>query len=172
MEDFEENGNQYYVSMADIKNWRFEAEEAKTVFQFYYDANPNKRIALNDIIMARSGEGTIGKVAIIDNEDNEAVYADFTMRIRLKNYNPLFAYYYFRTDFFQYLIYTHKKGLGNNTNIFPSQLQELPIPKISLTEQDEIANAIKTATGKQRIFDKKMLEKKEEIYSIIQEAIK
>ena len=170
--DYDESGEQYYVSMADIKNWRFETEEAKTVFQTYFNSNPNKRIALNDIIMARSGEGTIGKVALIDNEDNEAVYADFTMRIRLKDYNPLFAYYYFRTDFFQYLIYTHKKGLGNNTNIFPSQLQKLPIPEISLTEQDEIANAIKTATGKQRIFDKKILEKKEEINRIIQEAIK
>jgi restriction endonuclease S subunit len=84
--------------------------------------------------MARSGEGTIGKVAIIDKEENEAVYADFTMRIRLKGYNSTFAYYYFRTDFFQYLIYTNKKGLGNNTNIFPSQLRELPIPEISLAD--------------------------------------
>ena len=172
LEDYEENGNQYYVSMADIKNWRFEAEEAKTVSQFYYDANPNKRIALNDIIMARSGEGTIGKVAIIDNEDNEAVYADFTMRIRLKDYNPLFAYYYFRTDFFQYLVYTHKKGLGNNTNIFPSQLRELPIPEISLTKQEEIVDVIKTETGKQRVFDKKIQDKQQKISFIIENAIK
>lgn len=135
--DYDENGEQYYVSMADIKNWCFETEEAKTVSQSYFDANPNKRIALNDIIMARSGEGTIGKVALIDNEETEAVYADFTMRIRFKDYNPTFAYYYFRTDFFQYLVYTHKKGLGNNTNIFPSQVRELPIPDISMTEQEE-----------------------------------
>jgi len=157
--------------MADIKNWCFEKEEAKTVLQSYFDANPNKRIALNDIIMARSGEGTIGKVAIIDNDENEAVYADFTMRIRLNHYNPIFAYYYFRTDFFQYLIYTNKKGLGNNTNIFSSQLRELPIPEISLTEQEKIVNAIKTETDKQREFDKKIQEKKEEINKIIQESI-
>jgi len=170
--DYDENGEQYYVSMADIKNWRFETEEVKTVFQSYFDENPNKRIALNDIIMARSGEGTIGKVAIIDNEENEGVYADFTMRIRLKNYNPVFAYYYFRTDFFQYLVYTHKKGLGNNTNIFPSQVRELPIPELTEKEQEKIVNAIKAETDKQREFDKKIQEKKEEINSIIQRAIK
>jgi type I restriction enzyme, S subunit len=170
--DYDENGEQYYVSMADIKNWRFETVEAKTVFQSYFDSNPNKRIAFNDIIMARSGEGTIGKVAIIDNEENEGVYADFTMRIRFKDYNPTFAYYYFRTDFFQYLVYTHKKGLGNNTNIFPSQVRELPLPEISLIEQETIVTAIKTETDKQREFDKKIHQKKNEINKLIQDAIK
>ncbi|MCX6277218.1 MAG: hypothetical protein NT004_03865 [Bacteroidetes bacterium] len=169
--DYNENGEQYYVSMADIKNWRFETEEAKTVDQSYFDANPNKRIALNDILMARSGEGTIGKVAIIDNDETDAVYADFTMRIKLKNYNPVFAYYYFRTGFFQYLINTHKKGLGNNTNIFPSQVRELPIPEISFAVQEKIVAVIKNETDKQREFDKKIHEKKEEINQIIINAI-
>jgi type I restriction enzyme, S subunit len=169
--DYDENGEQCYLSMADIKNWCFETEDAKTVSQSYFDVNPNKRIALNDIIMARSGEGTIGKVAIIDNEENEAVYADFTMRIRLKDYNPTFAYYYFRTDYFQYLVYTNKKGLGNNTNIFPSQVRELPIPEISLAEQEKIVNAIKLETDKQREFDKKIIAKKKEINRLINNAI-
>ena len=169
--DYDVNGEQYYLSMADIKNWCFETEDAKTIFQSYFDANPNKRIELNDIIMARSGEGTIGKVAIIDNEENEAVYADFTMRIRFKDYNSTFAYYYFRTDFFQYLIYTHKKGLGNNTNIFPSQVRELPLPEISVAEQDKIVNEIKAETDKQRVFDKLIEEKKQQIDKLIQNAI-
>ena len=169
--DYNEHGEQYYVSMADIKNWCFETEEAKTVLQSYFDANPNKRIALNDIIMARSGEGTIGKVAIIDNDENEAVYADFTMRIRFKDLNPTFAYYYFRTDFFQFLIYTYKKGLGNNTNIFPSQVRDLPIPEIPLADQEKIVNEIKAETDKQREFDKKIEEKKQQIDKLIQNAI-
>ncbi|OFX32819.1 MAG: hypothetical protein A2X08_06840 [Bacteroidetes bacterium GWA2_32_17] len=170
--DYDENGEQYYVSMADIKNWRFEPEEAKKVFQSYFNANPNKRIAINDIIMARSGEGTIGKVAIIDNDENEGVYADFTMRIRLKNYNPLFAYYYFRTDFFQHLIYTHKKGLGNNTNIFPSQIQEFPIPELTIKQQENIVSEIKASIDAQREIEKQIQEKQQEISKIIIDAIK
>ena len=170
--DYDESGEQYYVSMADIKNWRFETEEAKTVFQTYFNSNPNKRIALNDIIMARSGEGTIGKVAIIDNEDNEAVYADFTMRIRLKDYNPLFAYYYFRTDFFQYLVYTHKKGLGNNTNIFPSQIQEFPIPELTLKQQENIVSEIKESIDEQRKIEEKIKAKQQKISFIVENTIK
>ena len=169
--DYDENGEQFYASMADIKNWSFETEEAKTVSLSYFEANPNKRIVQNDILMARSGEGTIGKVAIIDNGENEAVYSDFMMRIRLKGYNPTFAYYYFRTDFFQYLVYTHKKGLGNNTNIFPSQLREFPVPDILLAEQTKIVASIKTEIDKQREIDKKIEAKKEAINKIIQESI-
>ncbi len=170
--EYDENGEQYYLSMADIKNWYFEAEEAKTVFQSYFNASLNKRIAVGDIIMARSGEGTIGKVAIIDSEENEAVYADFTMRIRLREYNPTFAYYYFRTDFFQYLVYTHKKGLGNNTNIFPSQIGELPIPELPLSEQEYLVDLIKVETNKQRILESKIRDKKEQINSLMINSLK
>lgn len=170
--DYNENGEQYYVSMADIKNWLFETEEARTVSQSYFDANPNKRIALNDIIMARSGEGTIGKVAIIDNEENEAVYADFTMRIRLKDYNPTFAYYYFRTNFFQYLIYTHKKGLGNNTNIFPNQIKEFPLPDISEKQQFEIVTQIQTSINEQRKIESLIKNKQRGISGLIEKAIR
>lgn len=170
--DFDENGEYYYVSMADIKNWHFESEEAKTITKKFYDDNPNKRIALGDIIIARSGEGTIGKVALIEDEEKEGIYADFTMRIRLKDYNNLFAYYYFRTDYFQHLIYTHKKGLGNNTNIFPSQIKEFPIPDISIKEQDKIAQEIKSEIDAQRKIDKQIEEKQKEISRIIEEAIR
>ena len=66
--------------------------------------------------------------------------------------------------------YTHKKGLGNNTNIFPSQVREFPLPEISLAEQDKVVTAIKMETDKQRVFVKKIKLKKEEINTIIQDA--
>jgi type I restriction enzyme S subunit len=93
--------------------------------------------------MARSGEGTIGKVAEI-MEDYNDIFADFTMRIRLKNYNTTFAYFYFRTTYFQYLVEVNKKGLGNNTNIFPNIIQEFPIPDIDIDEQENILSGCST----------------------------
>lgn len=127
---------------------------------------------MNDIIMARSGEGTIGKVAIIQDEEIEGLFADFTMRIRLRNYNPLLAYYYFRSDFFQYYIYTHKKGLGNNTNIFPSQVWEFPIPDFSEKKQKSIVEKIKSELDKQKEIEREIDEKQKEISRIIEAAIK
>lgn len=170
--DYDENGDYFYISMANIKNWQFESEDSKLVSKEYSDQNKNKTVSKNDILIARSGEGTIGKVALIDNEDLQGIFADFTMRIRLQNYNPLFAYYYFRTEYFQYLVEINKKGLGNNTNIFPSQIQEFPMIDISLKEQQKIVDEIKAELDKQEEIKSKIESERNKIDDIIEKAIK
>ena len=41
------------------------------------------------------------------------------------------------------MIESNKKGLGNNTNIFPSQIREFPLPDISISEQEKIVSKLK-----------------------------
>ena len=169
--NYDENGDYYYISMANIKNWQFESEDSKLVSKEYSDKNKNKTVAKDDILIARSGEGTIGKVALIEDENLQGIFADFTMRIRLQNYNPLFAYYYFRTEYFQYLVEINKKGLGNNTNIFPSQIQEFPMIDISSKSQQKIVDEIKTELDKQKEMKKKIEIQRNKIDEIIGKAI-
>lgn len=169
--NYDDNGEYFYVSMANIKNWKFESEDTRLVSKEYSDKNKNKIVAKDDILIARSGEGTIGKVALIDDEDLQGVFADFTMRVRLQNYNPLFAYYYFRTEYFQYLIEVNKKGLGNNTNIFPSQIQEFPMIDISLKDQQKIVDEIKTELDSQKEMNQKIEAERSKIDEIIGKAI-
>jgi restriction endonuclease S subunit len=169
---YDEYGEHYYIAMSNIKNYRFDTQDCKKVGIKYFTDNKNKSIQLNDILLARSGEGTIGKVAIIEDKEVEGIFADFTMRIRLTNYNQLFAYYYFRSDFFQYLVYTHKKGLGNNTNIFPSQLQEFPLLNFTLKKQQKIVNNIKTKIDIQKDIENQIKQKQDSISFIIEECIK
>jgi type I restriction enzyme S subunit len=121
--------------------------------------------------MARSGEGTIGKVALIKDGDLKGIFADFTMRIRLENYDPQFAYYYFRTEFFQYLVEINKKGLGNNTNIFPGQIQEFPIIDISINEQKKIVSEINRELDEQEKFEKQIISERSKIDHIINEIL-
>ncbi len=170
--DYDENGEYFYIAMSNIKNWAFEENGCKKVKKEYWTKNLNKTVQKNDIILARSGEGTIGKVALIEDKDIKAIFADFTQRIRLKNYNHRLAYYYFRSDLFQYLVYTHKKGLGNNTNIFPSQIREFPIPDWSEEKQTEIVEKIKSRIDAQKNIDKQIEEKQNKISELIENAIK
>lgn len=170
--DYEEEGEFYYIAMSNIKNWAFDPEDCKKVSESYSSANLNKTVKKGDILLARSGEGTIGKVALIDDEDIQAIFADFTQRIRLKNYNLRLAYYYFQSDLFQYLVYTHKKGLGNNTNIFPSQIQEFPIPDWTEEKQAEIVEKIRDQIDAQNSIDKEIEKNMAEIKLIIEAAIK
>lgn len=168
--NYSDDGEYQYISMATIKNWKFDSESANYVSKQYSDSKAAKTVRKNDIILARSGEGTIGKVALIDDSVN-GVFADFTMRIRLKDYNPEFAYYYFRTSYFQYLIEIYKKGLGNNTNIFPIVIQEFPLIDISLDEQQRIVNEIHAEIAKQEEIKSKIADLRNQIDSIIEEAI-
>lgn len=168
----DENGEYYYLSMASIKNWKFEKENANLVSDAFAQKNKNKVVQIGDIILARSGEGTIGKVACIDDDELKGVFADFTMRIRLHGYNSLFAYYYFRTEYFQYLVEINKKGLGNNTNIFPSQIQEFPFLEISLDEQQRIVDEIKIELDAQERIKSEIEDARNKIDEIIENAIK
>lgn len=170
--DYDEDGEYFYIAMSNIKTWAFDPEDCKKVSESYAASNLNKTVKKGDILLARSGEGTIGKVALIEDEDINGIFADFTQRIRLTGFDPLCAYYYMRSDFFQYLVYTHKKGLGNNTNIFPSQIKEFPIPDWNETKQTEIVEKIKTQLDEQKEIDRQIEEKQQAINKIIEDAIK
>lgn len=169
---YDEDGKYYYIAMSNIKTWAFETEDCKRVSDEYASSNLNKTVQQNDILLARSGEGTIGKVALIEDEGIKGIFADFTQRIRLTGFDALCAYYYFRSDFFQYLVCTHKKGLGNNTNIFPSQIKEFPMPDWDETRQAEIVKEIKIQLDAQKAIDRQIGENQQAINKIIEDAIK
>lgn len=168
---YDEDGEFYYIAMSNIKTWAFDKEECKTVNKYYAENNQNKTVQKNDILLARSGEGTIGKVALIDDDEINGVFCDFTQRIRLKGFYPVCAYYYFRSDFFQYLVYINKKGLGNNTNIFPNQIKEFPMPDWNEQKQLEIVHKIQSELDKQTAIDKQIEIKQQQINSIIEQTI-
>lgn len=170
--DYDEDGECFYIAMSNIKTWAFDPEDCKKVSESYAASNLNKTVKKGDILLARSGEGTIGKVALIEDEDINGIFADFTQRIRLTGFDPLCAYYYMRSNFFQYLVYTHKKGLGNNTNIFPSQIKEFPMPDWDATKQAEIVEKIKTQLDQQKEIDRQIEEKQQAINKIMEDAIK
>lgn len=167
--DFDEDGDCFYISMATVKNFYFEKEDSQTVSEVYAKNNLEKSVQKNDIIMTRSGVA-IGKFALIEDDVN-GIFADFTMRIRLSGFQPLLAYYYFRSEFFQHLITSHKKGLQNQ-NIFPSQIKEFPMPDWDEAKQAQIVEAIKTQLDAQKLIDKQIEAKQQAISKMIEDAIK
>lgn len=169
--DYDEDGNYRYISMATIKSWKFDFDSANIVSDVYSESKSAKTVKKDDIILARSGEGTIGKVALIEDEDLKGIFADFTMRIRLKDYNPEFAYYYFRTTYFQYLIEIYKKGLGNNTNIFPIVVREFPLIDIPVYEQERIVAEIHAEINKQEKLKAGISDIQQQIDQIVEDCI-
>ncbi|MBQ5153293.1 restriction endonuclease subunit S domain-containing protein [Macrococcoides caseolyticum] len=158
-----------YISMKSIGSWYLDKENMDFVTVSYENNNSYKKpsghkdlcstkVEKNDILMIRSGEGAIGKVALVDEEVN-AIFSDFVIRIQLENYNPKFAYYLFRTKIYQKLIEIYKKGLGNNTNIFPNVIKDFPLISENISEQNRIVNEIssKIQENKQCIHQMRVL---------------
>ena len=54
------------------------------------------------------------------------------------------------------MIEINKKGLGNNTNIFPNQLMEFPIIDISVEKQKKIVKEIEEKLKDQKILNEKL----------------
>ena len=89
--DYDKDGEYFYIAMSNIKTWAFDKEDCKKVSDKYSASNLNKTVQKGDILLARSGEGTIGKVALIEDEEVNGIFADFTQRIRLKDFDPTCA---------------------------------------------------------------------------------
>ena len=166
--EFDEECDCFYISMATVKSYAFNSEDAQTVSKKWENENISKKVCKNDII-TRSG-AAIGKFALLDEEIN-GIYADFTMRIQLKDFNPQLAYYYFRSIFIQTIVHSQKKGLQNK-NIFPNQVQEFPMPDWSLEKQSKIATLIKEQIDAQKIIDEQILKKQHQILQIVENAVR
>jgi len=59
------------------------------------------------------------------------------------------------SQFYQTLIYGEKKGLGNNTNIFPNQIHEFPIIDLLPSEQDVMVRDLDELVAK---YDREIAE--------------
>jgi restriction endonuclease S subunit len=170
--DYDENGEGIYISMSSIKHWKVDTEGSRKVSDEYFDRNKIvNSVKKGDILIARSGEGTIGKVAFVE-EKYDGIFADFTMRVRIaKGYNPKYFYYYFCSDLFQLLVEKEKKGLGNNTNFFPNQLKRFPIIDIPLRDQNSLVDKIEKRLNKVVKAEQALIQKKEEIDNLIRISI-
>lgn len=163
----DESTDKYYISMADISSFYIDKEKLKNVSDSYYELNCSKKVQKNDLLITRSGEGGIGKVCFIDKEIN-AIFCDFIIRLKIDNrYLPKFIYYYIRTYLFQYFVETNKKGLGNNTNIFPNQIKYFLVPNIDFEEQKKICNKIDNLINENNKINDVINSKRKEIQTLI-----
>jgi type I restriction enzyme S subunit len=145
-DEYAKDTGMYYLSMVGLKRWRLERDGLNQVTADYFDSHEAKHVQEGDVLMARAGEGTIGKIALVD-QPIRAVCSDFVIRMRpdQSKLRPDFLRYCLTTSYYQHLVYGDKKGLGNNTNIFPNQVHEFPILEASLKLQETVCGELNAA---------------------------
>lgn len=144
-EDYETGTGFHYITMAGIRHWRVDVSPCPELSKKYVIKHSDRLVQAGDILMARSGEGTIGKIGIVE-EGTKGCFADFAIRIRTDTSRllPQFLRFALMTTHYQTLIAGEKKGLGNNTNIFPIQIHQFPVLSVSLEVQEEVVEKLES----------------------------
>ena len=94
------------------------------------------------------------------------------MRVRLRSaLDARFAWYYLRSILFQSQVEREKRGMGNMTNIFPSQVERLLIVDCPVERQKEIANEIAASIGEIVLQQEQIQSRRIKISELIEEAI-
>ena len=170
-EFFVEESDCYYLMPSAIRNNELEENAMKCISDVFFDKFSHISLKKNDLVLAASGEGTIGKSAIYNSELN-AVCSQFLMKIELTDISLVkYFHYYMLSSYFLLTVEKYKKGMGNMTNIFVSQVEKFPI-LFDKNKVDEIVSKIETSINAQKDIDIQIAEKRKEISRLIENAIK
>ncbi len=98
----------------------------------------------NDILLVKSG--SVGKLTIVDIEDEFNVWSPLSLiRIKKKG-NPKYFYYFFHTDYFQTLLKLNS-GINTQPNIGMGVIENLKVVSPPLSEQQQIVSFLDTKTS-------------------------
>jgi len=164
-----EESDYYYVNANSLKNFVFDETVLTPIDVDFFNKNKHLRVEQNDILLVASGEGSIGKSAIF-NSELDCITSQFVMKIGFKkNANVQYIHYYMQSIFFQLTVEKFKKGMGNMTNIFVSQLKDFPI--LLSEKQQQIVDEIKAELGEQEKVIKTIAEERNKIDKLIENSI-
>lgn len=170
-EQFDEESEFYYLMPNAIKTNSLNDDLMKSIKFSFFDNLKHIALKYNDLVLAASGEGTIGKSAIY-NSNKDAITSQFIMKIELKDKSLVeYFHYYMQSSYFLLTVEKFKKGMGNMTNIFVSQVKDFPI-LFDETKQAEIVEKIKTQIDSQNLINQQIEQKQQQISVIIENAIK
>lgn len=106
-----------------------------------YDESPEIMLKPDDILMTK--DGTIGKIAYVDNLPEPATVASgvFVIRQNSEKLNQRYLYNYFRSHFFRHLIKSRTEG-SVIPHLYQRDFKEMLIPLPKPKEQNIIADTL------------------------------
>ena len=140
-EDFLNDGDYDVVRGSDFEDGKIKWEICVYVSGEWYERDPNIQLSKGDILITK--DGTIGKVAFVDQLPKKATLGTGIFRIRLKTEkcHPNFVYYIFMSKYFERFIMLLKAG-STLSHLYQKDLINFKFPLPPLQEQQKIANVL------------------------------
>lgn len=121
---------------------------------------------IGDILITATGEGTIGRVGIFENEIKCIVTAE-VMIVRSKFINPYFLFAYLRSPHGRYQLERFARGSTGQTHLYSKDVALIPVPEVSEKIQKEIEKLVKQAHQKKKMADEKYEEAESKLYKLL-----
>ena len=168
-EYFEEESKFYYVGPNSLKSFLFDSNLIAPIKKEFFVKNQHLQVEMNDILLVASGEGSIGKSAIY-NDKIKCITSQFVMKINFIDKSVVqFFHFYMQSSFFQLIVEKYKKGMGNMTNIFVSQLVDFPV--LFSEKHKQIVDEIKAELDKQESIKQQIEQERNKIDKIVENVI-
>ena len=93
---YDNNGNIPVIKTTHLKNNYIEISEEELVNENFYNNTKRSQVEKNDVLIASTGKGSIGKIDIVDLDKKMVIDSHISLvRIDEEKYNPLFFTYFF-----------------------------------------------------------------------------
>jgi type I restriction enzyme S subunit len=155
------NGEYYLITGTDFDNGRINWTGCHFVSKFRFDQDKNIQVKKDDILVTK--DGTIGKVAIIDEFFNKATLNSGVFVIRpLRNaYHPKYMFYVLMSKYFRDFL--DKLAAGSTiSHLYQKDFVNFNFLLPTLNEQKQIANVL-SETDKLIGSIEKLIDKKKNI---------
>jgi len=140
--EYKETGDYYLITGTDFINGKIKWDTCHYVEKNRYDQDKNIQLKLNDILITK--DGTIGKIAFIDNLPKEATLNSgvFVVRPKEKSYLPYYLIHILNSNYFSIFLYKLKTG-STISHLYQKDFVnfKFPIP-LKLAEQQKIAEIL------------------------------
>jgi restriction endonuclease S subunit len=145
--EYSENGEILAIKTIDLKSSYIDYDHCLRVSKEFFDKVPTAHVRKNDVLVASTGYGSMGKVDVY-SKNEEAMVDGHIAILRLKEeYDPFFIAYFLRSHLGQIQFEKWFTGSSGQIEIQPKDLDQFILPKssdtgLSLTRQKGIASKL------------------------------
>lgn len=142
---YDRSGDVQVVKTANLKNDVLDLSDSQKVNQEFYETKKEVAgIKKDDVLVASTGVGSIGKVDLYDQDDEAIVDGHISIiRLDISKISPLYVTYYLRSMFGYLQIERELSGSTNQIEIYPNQLEQIKIIDLPLEKRNIIVTEIR-----------------------------
>lgn len=159
------DGQQKLIRVLDLKNGKVLKNQLRGISYEVDSKYKSACVKTGDLLV--SIVGTIGRTAIVTNEENGFNIARAIARVPIRDVNPKYIKYYIDSEFGQNLLSGDAREVARKT-LNLEQLKTLPIPVPPLEEQHEIVRRVESLFAKADAIEQQYQKLKEKVDALPQ----